>query len=77
MLRTMDEVIKEFGGPAEIAALLGRRPNAVSMWKSRGNFPRDTVLVMQDALRVKGCAAPAHLWGIPAPQSSTHQRASA
>ncbi len=41
MLRTPAQIIDEKGGPAVVAALVGKRPGAVRAWKFRNSFPRD------------------------------------
>lgn len=65
-LNTLEEVIKALGGNREVAALTGRRSvHAVSMWKDRGSFPSNTLLIMKAALKARSMEAPSELWGVP------------
>lgn len=63
-LTTTAEVIDALGGVSPVAALTGRKYGAAFNWKGFSKFPADTFLVLQDALRARGCAAPASLWGM-------------
>jgi len=36
---TTREIIQRFGGPVKLAALLGIRSQAVSLWGSKGSIP--------------------------------------
>jgi len=66
-LTTTAEVIEALDGAGSVALLTGRTTtNAVHNWKSFGKFPSNTFVVMQEALRAKGCAAPPSLWGMVA-----------
>lgn len=65
-LKTVEEVVRALGGNRQVAALTGRKSlHAVSMWKSRGTFPSNTLLIMQAALESQAKKAPSKLWGIP------------
>ena len=65
-LTTIEEVVDALGGNREVAALTGRKSaHAVSMWKDRGAFPSNTILIMQAALKSHGKSAPSELWGVP------------
>ena len=61
-ITTTTAVVKELGGIAEVARLTGRSYNAAANWVGFDTFPPDTFVVMTDALRAKGMAAPASLW---------------
>lgn len=63
-LRTTAEVMDALGGVGDVAALTGRTYAAAFNWKGFVKFPADTFVVMQDALRAAGCAAPPSLWGM-------------
>jgi len=65
-LATVEEVVEALGGNRQVAALTGRKSlHAVSMWKARGSFPSNTLLIMQAALNARSQKAPSKLWGIP------------
>lgn len=75
-LSSAAEVIKELGGVGPVAALTGRTYGAAFNWKAFEKFPADTFVVMQDALRARGFAAPASLWGmVGAPEHVIEARA--
>lgn len=40
MTYTVSQIIEAKGGPAAVAAKVGRKPGAVRAWKHRGIFPR-------------------------------------
>lgn len=65
-LTTTAEVIETLDRADSVASLTGRTTNAVHNWKSFGKFPANTFVVMQEALRAKGCSAPTSLWGMVA-----------
>jgi hypothetical protein len=62
ILETVDAVIDALGGNSGIAALTGSKPSALSMWRSAEGFPSNTYVIITDALRTKGKAAPTSLW---------------
>lgn len=39
MLKSVDQVIEELGGPAKTAALVRLKKAAISQWKARGSIP--------------------------------------
>lgn len=41
MLKTPSQIIDDKGGPAKMAALVGKRPGAIRAWKHRDTFPRE------------------------------------
>jgi hypothetical protein len=53
MIDTVDDVIRELGGNAEVAALTGVGPSAVTNWRERGIAP-DKFLLVRDALAALG-----------------------
>lgn len=63
-LVTTAEVIDALGGIQATATLTRRKYTAAFNWKNFVKFPADTYVVMQDALRAAGCAAPPSLWGM-------------
>ncbi len=70
-LTTTADVIDALDRAGSVALLTGRTTNAVHNWKSAGSFPSNTFVVMQAALRVRGCTAPPSLWGmVSAPESA-------
>ncbi len=70
-LATTADVIDTLDRVGAVALLTGRTTNAVHNWKAFGRFPSNTFVVMQEALRAKGCTAPASLWGmVSAPESA-------
>jgi len=60
-LQTVPDVIDALG-PDRVRALTGKRSNNLTNWKASGFFPPETFLVLTDALRSLGCAAPPSLW---------------
>jgi hypothetical protein len=38
---TPSQIITKHGGPSKLAALVGRSPGAVRLWKFRDYFPRE------------------------------------
>jgi hypothetical protein len=62
-LVTTSAVIDALGGAVEVAALTGRRRNAVAQWRRFKTLPANTYLTLSGALRAKGLDAPAWLWG--------------
>lgn len=45
---TIDEAVAHFGSQKELAAKIGKTPEAVSMWKSRGGvIPHDVQFRIQ------------------------------
>ncbi len=59
----VEQVIEILGGDREIVALCGvAAPNAAYMWRSRGNFPPETYVLLIEALKAKGYTAPPSLW---------------
>lgn len=69
-LTTTDEVIDALGGTIAVARLVGRRAQAVSNWRGRvrGKFPPETYVLLTEALKRQGQAAPMTLWGMDQPQ---------
>ncbi len=61
--KTVAEAIEALGGTKAVADLLGRRPQAVSNWRSQG-FPANSYLALTKALKKAGWTAPASLWGM-------------
>ena len=61
-LTTTADVIEALDRVGSVAVLTGRTTNAVHNWKASGKFPANTFVVMQEALRRKGCTAPTSLW---------------
>lgn len=58
------DVIDALGGYDDVARMVGVGYTAVVNWKSANRFPSDTYVLMQDELKLRGRAAPAHLWGM-------------
>jgi hypothetical protein len=58
------EVMDELGGVAAVARLTGRTYGAAFNWRGFVRFPSDTFVVMQEALKARGCSAPPSLWGM-------------
>ncbi len=61
-LDTTSAVIDILGGVGSVATLTGRTYNAAWNWTTFEHFPSDTYVVMTEALKAKGCTAPASLW---------------
>ena len=61
-LTNAKSVIDELGGLNAVAALTGRKYNAVWNWQSLGTFPPVTYQVLTEALNAKGKTAPIALW---------------
>lgn len=40
-MNTPSQIITDKGGPTAVAALVGKTPGAVRVWKHRNTFPRD------------------------------------
>ena len=56
---TIDEAVAHFGSQRELADKLGRTPEAISMWRARGNvIPRDVQFRIQVLTRGKLKADP-------------------
>lgn len=66
-LRTIGEVIEALGGNVAVRRRTGRSPQAVTNWRARGRFPRETYLLINGDLRRLRCSAPASLWGMAEP----------
>ena len=66
-LETVDEVFSALGENPGMAALTGNKPNTISMWRHAEKFPSNTYIVITDALRARGKAAPVSLWGMKMP----------
>lgn len=62
LLTTTADVIDALGGTEQVAALTGRKYNAVWMWRAAKNFPPDTFLILKHSLEAQGQAAPPSLW---------------
>lgn len=69
-LRTVQDVIDEFGGPAEMGRLLKVSPQRINNWRVRGNFPPETYLWLTEELKRRGKSAPATLWSMTESQSA-------
>lgn len=63
-LTSTAQVIEALGGIREVAKLTRRKYSAAHNWKHFDSFPANTFFVMQEALRERGLAAPASLWGM-------------
>jgi hypothetical protein len=55
-------VIKELGGIAKVARLIGVKYSAAANWKYFNRFPSNTHLVLSAALRKREFTAPDSLW---------------
>jgi hypothetical protein len=69
-LKTIAEVLRELGGPAEVGRLTGKSTQAVWNWGDRGRIAPDAYLVMTAELERRGFSAPAELWTIQTPTES-------
>ena len=49
----IDRAIVQLGSPAELAAVLGVRRQAVEQWMQRGTVPANRVLAVEEATRGK------------------------
>lgn len=63
MLNSVDEVIKELGGPTAVASLAGLSTPAVSNWSKRGRISRGSFMTISDALAAKGMEAAPSVFG--------------
>lgn len=72
ILHTADQVFEALGGNSGVEDITGGKPSAVANWRAFASFPPNTYVVMTDALRARGKAAPASLWRMrtPAEQES-------
>ncbi len=66
-LDTVAAVFTALGENPGIAALTGSNASTISMWRATGRFPTNTYLILQEALKAAGKAAPASLWGMKQP----------
>lgn len=71
-LETAEEVFDALGGNAGVEELTHSKPSRVSNWRNSGSFPSNMYVVMTDALRERGKAAPASLWRMHAPTETEH-----
>ena len=63
-LKSFDEVVTVFGGPAVLARMTSNRTSAVWNWRTkRGRFPSKFYKAMTKALAAKGFKASPGLWG--------------
>jgi hypothetical protein len=74
VLRTTSEVIDALGGNKPFAALIStpkqpRRDQHVSNYRTTGNLPADSYLIVTAALKKINCGAPPALWGIADPKA--------
>jgi hypothetical protein len=72
LLKTTDEVIDALGGNVAVSKLTHRTSDqAASNWRqsARNRFPRETYLIISNALLKLGHHAPASLWGFEEPAS--------
>jgi hypothetical protein len=65
-LNTVDAVITALGGNVAVGRWAGVRSQAISMWKSRGQFPPATYLLFRTELRRRRLSAPDELWRMEA-----------
>jgi hypothetical protein len=54
--------VKPVGGNSGVQEITGGKPTQVSNWRALASFPPKTYIVMTEALRDRGKAAPAALW---------------
>lgn len=75
MLETADAVMTALGENPGVAELTGAKPSAISMWRKAESFPPNTYVVMTEALRALGKAAPDSLWRMKAPAEEARHAA--
>ena len=63
VILTVDEVIAELGGIAEVAKLTGATKPNVCNWRAKGLFSARVFNVMHVALEHRGVIASPSLWG--------------
>jgi hypothetical protein len=63
-LDTVSAVFTALGENPGVEALTGSKASTISMWRAAERFPTNTYLILQEALRAAGKAAPASLWGM-------------
>lgn len=66
-LDTVAAVFTALGENPGVEALTGSKPSTISMWRATDRFPTNTYLILQEALKAAGKAAPASLWGMKQP----------
>lgn len=71
ILDTTEQVIDALGGNQPVAELTLSKPNAVSNWRGFKTFPSNTYVAITEALRERGLAAPASLWGMKMPAEAS------
>jgi hypothetical protein len=68
-LTTASDVIDALDGTTAVARITGRKPQHVTNWRASGRLPPATFLILSDALKGRGKAAPSSLWGIDEPNA--------
>jgi hypothetical protein len=66
-LRSTSVVIDALGGNQPVAEMLSVTTAAVSNWRGFAVFPAYTYVVITNALKEKGLAAPDRLWAMRRP----------
>lgn len=70
MLRTVNEVISELGGPTAVAAKIGLGKTAVGNWKMRGSIPAEHFLSISILLSERRLKADPVVFGFRAPEQA-------
>jgi hypothetical protein len=68
-LTSTEEIIRELGGPAKVARIVGVSPQAVCNWNALGKLQPYSYVALTEALKEKGLTAPASLWRMREPAS--------
>lgn len=64
-LRTVDQVVDALGGLSEVCKITDANLKQAWHWHGRaGQFPANTYVALQRALRRRGYEAPARLWNM-------------
>jgi molybdenum-dependent DNA-binding transcriptional regulator ModE len=64
MLNSTQAVIEELGGISAVARAMGRKYDAVWVWRKTNRFPAHTFLAIRALLAERGKSAPPELWGM-------------
>jgi DNA-binding transcriptional regulator YdaS (Cro superfamily) len=67
MIKTVDEVIKELGGPTAAASVLGVTPPALCNWSVRGVITAEHFLLIREALAERGLEVSPSVFSFKAP----------